>query len=87
MHGLTRQLPEPEYVLCFCKSYWRHPVRFEDLGLIVKFGSNFSTTEAVSLWAIRKFFHDLVPVPKVYGWRVFEPEGQPREVFIYMQLM
>ncbi|KAF2793231.1 hypothetical protein K505DRAFT_385865 [Melanomma pulvis-pyrius CBS 109.77] len=63
------------------------PVRFEDLGLVVKFGSHISITEAINLWAIRRVFQDVIPVPEVYGCRVLEQEGKIREVFIYMQLV
>jgi hypothetical protein len=62
-------------------------VKFEDLGLIVKFGLHISTTEVINLWAIRRVFQDVIPVPEVYGWRVIEQEGKSSEVFIYMQLV
>ncbi|KAF1847163.1 phosphotransferase family protein [Cucurbitaria berberidis CBS 394.84] len=87
-HGRTRQFPTPEYVRSFFRpTQLLRPVRFEDLGLIVKFGPDISMTEAINLWVIRKVFQHLVPVPEVYGWRVLEREGKPREVFIYMQLV
>lgn len=62
-------------------------MRFEDLGLIVKFGLHVSVTEAINLWAIRRVFQNVILVPEVYGWRVLEQEGKSREVFIYMQLV
>lgn len=87
-HGRTQQFPKPEDLRSLFKPYeLPRPVRFEELGLIVKFGSHVSITEAINLWAIRRIFQDAIPVPKVYGWRVFEPEGQTRKVFIYMQLV
>ena len=87
-HGRTRQFPTPEHVRSFHKPHQSNcPVRFEDLGLIVKYGPEISTMEAINLWAIRRVFQDLVPIPEVYGWRVLEQEGEIREVFIYMQLV
>ncbi|KAF2134432.1 phosphotransferase enzyme family protein [Dothidotthia symphoricarpi CBS 119687] len=84
----TRALPSPEYVRSFSIPGQRlRPVVFEDLALIVKHGPNVSTSEAISLWAMRKVFHDQVPVPEVYGWRVVGGEGKIPEVFIYMQLI
>jgi hypothetical protein len=87
-HGRTRQFPTPEHLRSLFKPHQLpHPVRFEDLGLIVKFGSHVSITEAINLWVIRRVFQDAIPVPEVYGWRVLEQEGKIREVFIYMQLV
>ncbi|KAH7393969.1 phosphotransferase family protein [Phaeosphaeria sp. MPI-PUGE-AT-0046c] len=60
--------------------------KFEDLGLIVKYGSHVSTTEAINLWVIRRVFQDMLPVPEVFGWRILEQNGNT-EVFIYMQLI
>jgi hypothetical protein len=86
-HGRTREFPTPEHVRSFSMPPRRpHVVRFEDLGLIVKFGRDVSTLEAVNAWAIRRVFQDSVPIPEVYGWRVVE-HGEICEVFIYMQLV
>ncbi|KAH7092035.1 phosphotransferase enzyme family protein [Paraphoma chrysanthemicola] len=86
-HGRTQQFPAPEHLRTLFKPHQLpKPVRFEDLGLIVKFGRHVSTTEAINLWAIRRVFRDIIPVPEVYGWRVFERDGMT-EVFIYMQLI
>lgn len=57
-------------------------MRFEEFGLIVKFGPHVTVEEALCLLAIRSMFHDDVPVPEVYGWRV---DGL--EVFIYIELI
>lgn len=84
-HGRTRQFPTPEDVKSFSDRFL--PVKFEDLGLIVKYGPDIHISEAINLWTIRQVFQDLVPVPEVYGWRVLEREGKRREVYIYMQLM
>jgi hypothetical protein len=87
-HGRTRQFPKPTYLRSLYEPYqYPRPVKFEDLGLIVKFGPNITVSEAINLWAIRRVFHDLVPVPEVYGWRILEQEGKSPEVFIYMQLI
>ncbi|KAH6615204.1 hypothetical protein C7974DRAFT_403479 [Boeremia exigua] len=86
-HGQTRDFPKPEHLRSLCKPHQLpYPVKFEDLGLVVKFGLHVSTTEAVNLWAIRRAFQDMLPVPEVYGWRVIEQDGKS-EVFIYMQLI
>lgn len=86
-HGRTRPFPPPEDLRALFKPYQLpHPVRFEDLGLIVKFGSHISTTEAINLWAMRRVFQDIIPVPEVYGWRVLEQNGKTI-VFIYMELI
>ena len=57
-------------------------MKFEELGLIVKFGPHVTVEEALCTWAIRKVLRYEVPVPEVYGWRV---DGS--EVFIYMELI
>lgn len=59
------------------------PVIFNDLNLLVKLGPNVKTSEAQCLWMIKRVFHDQVPVPEVFGWRVDE-RGY---VFIYMELI
>ena len=58
------------------------PARFEEFGLIVKFGPHVKVEEALCLWAIRRALRDDVPVPEVYGWR-----RDGKEVFIYMELI
>lgn len=57
-------------------------VRFEDLKLVVKYGSEITIAEALCLWAIRRLLPDQVPLPEVYGW--CEDGG---EFFIYMELI
>lgn len=87
-HGRTRHFPTPEHLRSLVKPFEPHtPVKFEDLDLIVKFGSHVSVTEAINLWAIRRIFQDMIPVPEVYGWRFLKREGKTCEVFIYMQLV
>lgn len=87
-HGQSHQLPTPERVRAIGESQRvATVVRFEELGIVVKSGSHIHVTEAINLWAVRKFCGDSVPVPEVYAWRVLEREDQSNEVFIYMQLM
>jgi hypothetical protein len=87
-HGAKRKLPSPAEVRersTFFESrelYDPAPVKFEHLNLIVKFGPRISTSEALCLWAVRKFLQNEVPVPELYGW---DTDGQ--HVFIYMQLI
>ena len=57
-------------------------MRFEEFGLIVKFGPHVTIEEALCLWAIRRLLHPDVPLPEVYGWRV-----DWRKVFVYMELV
>ncbi|ATY66737.1 serine threonine-kinase Sgk2 [Cordyceps militaris] len=47
----------------------RPPVRFEELGLLVKFGSEpvVSVAEGQCLWALQHALPS-VPVPEIYGW-------------------
>lgn len=82
----NRSLPTPAEVRALSKAHHTHPkpppVKFEELGLLVKFGSRVTAAEAQCLWMIRKEFQDEVPVPDVYGWRI---DGN--ETFIYMELI
>jgi hypothetical protein len=61
-----------------------HPVIFEHLGLLVKWGRYVTIAEAQCLHIIKKTLGDAVPVPEVYGWKVNYCEDRS-EVFIYMQ--
>ena len=58
------------------------PVKFHDLGLLVKFGPNVTVEEGMCLWGLRKLLHPGVPVPEVYGWRI---DGG--DTFIYIELI
>jgi len=78
-------LPSPAIVRATQKA--RHlstsmTVRFEDLKLVVKYGSQITIAEALCLWAIRRVLPNQVPVPEVYSW--CEDGG---EFFIYMELI
>ena len=86
IHGATHQLPTPAEVRALAgpgqKRPRPRPVRFEMLGLLVKFGSHVTVYEAQCLIVIKKLFGDSIPVPEVFGWRVHDGV-----VFIYMQLI
>jgi hypothetical protein len=58
------------------------PVRFEDLGLLVKYGSEITIAEAQCLWYFNRFMKDQVPTPELFGWCVDDDQ-----TFIYMQLV
>lgn len=85
--GAERQLPTPTQVRALSKDIGTRaqptPVKYEELGLLVKFGPHVTTVEALNLWTIKKVFGDDVPVPEVFGWRV-DKEGY---TFIYMELI
>jgi hypothetical protein len=84
-HGSQLNLPTPEEVrgLSPVGLAQPPPVKFEQLGLVVKFGPRVTIAEAQCLWIIRHTLRDNVPVPEVYGWRV---DGRG-EVFVYMELI
>ncbi|OGM48029.1 phosphotransferase enzyme family protein [Aspergillus bombycis] len=83
----NRHLPTPAEVRAISKdaykSYKVTPVVFENVNLIVKFGTDVTIVEAVNLWMIKKAFQNEVPVPELFGWRV-DDEGY---VFMYMELI
>jgi hypothetical protein len=58
------------------------PVSFTEQGLIVKYGTEITIAEGQCLLYIRKELRNVVPVPKLFGWR--HDIGQ---VFLYMELM
>lgn len=58
------------------------PVKFPSLGLIVKYGSDPTVTEAETQHMVYRQLKGKVPVPEVFGWT--EDGGQ---VFIYMSLI
>ncbi|KAI5787785.1 kinase-like domain-containing protein [Pyronema domesticum] len=60
-------------------------VRYTQLNLVVKFGSEVTIAEGQCLWALRKLLSNgpyCVPVPEIYGWRT---DGD--QVFIYQELV
>ncbi|KAI1472386.1 kinase-like domain-containing protein [Daldinia caldariorum] len=58
------------------------PIPFEELGLVVKYGSAITIAEAQCLWYFNKYMKDEVPTPELYGW--CHDNG---ETFIYMELV
>lgn len=64
------------------KSQRPPPIRFEDLQLIVKYGSAITVAEAQYLWYFNRHMKDKVPTPELFGWRC-----DKGETFIYMQLI
>lgn len=58
------------------------PVRFPDLGILVKWGSDVTITEGQCLWFLHRNLSNKVPVPRIFGWTW--DEGQ---TFLYMELV
>ncbi|KAI0853605.1 kinase-like domain-containing protein [Daldinia vernicosa] len=58
------------------------PILFEELGLVVKYGSAITIAEAQCLWYFNKYMKDAVPTPELYGW--CHDDG---ETFIYMEFV
>lgn len=82
-----RELPSPSEVIARSDVKIRPhpqpaPVKFDNLGLLVKFGPHVYVEEALCLRFIHKDLSGKVPVPEVYGWRV-----EKGKVFIYMELI
>jgi len=88
-HGAS--LPSPSDVLAegavqhprYVNDFERPPVRFRDLGLLVKYGwpPKVTIAEGQCLWALRRNM-PRVPVPEIFGW--VEHEGC---VFLFMELV
>ncbi|KAH8433372.1 uncharacterized protein LDX57_011006 [Aspergillus melleus] len=81
-----RRLPTPSEIRALSKndkSAQPKPIFIEDLNLVVKFGPFVTAVEALNLWMVRHIFHDKVPVPDVFGWRI-DDRGSG---FIYMELI
>ncbi|CAJ2510209.1 Uu.00g061090.m01.CDS01 [Anthostomella pinea] len=58
------------------------PIPFEELGLVVKYGSEITIAEAQCLWYFARYMKDAVPTPELFGW--CQDDG---ETFIYMELV
>ena len=58
------------------------PVFYQDLNLLVKYGSEITLAEGQCLWFIRRYLSRDVPVPEIYGWR---RDGD--QTFLYMELI
>ncbi|KAI1267651.1 kinase-like domain-containing protein [Xylariaceae sp. FL1019] len=57
-------------------------IPFEDLGLVVKYGSVITIAEGQCLWYFNKYMKETVPTPEVFGW--CQDGG---ETFIFMELI
>ncbi|OJD12002.1 hypothetical protein AJ78_07334 [Emergomyces pasteurianus Ep9510] len=70
-----KSLPSPEEVIALSSEFNTNPrsapIKFEDLGLLVKFGHYVAVEEALCLRALREspLLTKKVPVPEVYGWK------------------
>ncbi|EXJ81056.1 hypothetical protein A1O3_07344 [Capronia epimyces CBS 606.96] len=53
-----------------------------EMQLVIKFGQHVTIDEAVTMWVVRKYLGHQVPVPKLFGWRVYQGT-----VYIYMELI
>ena len=53
-----------------------------EMQLVIKFGPRVTIDEAVTMWVVRKYLGHQVPVPELFGWRVYQDT-----VFIYMELI
>ncbi|KAF2210189.1 hypothetical protein CERZMDRAFT_113422 [Cercospora zeae-maydis SCOH1-5] len=71
------ELPTPEQVRSKAehdghdtsKTFRPEPVRFPELGLIVKWGEDITIAEGQCLWVLRQHLREEVPVPTIHGWR------------------
>lgn len=87
-HSTT--LPSPEQVraraerdgIDTTRSFRPDPVKFPELGLIVKWGQDVTIAEGQCIWFIRKHLQQSVPVPKIFGWK---QDGD--ETFLYLELV
>ncbi|OAT11194.1 phosphotransferase enzyme family protein [Blastomyces gilchristii SLH14081] len=81
-----KSLPTAAEVGSLSEQFNKHPrpapVKFEHLNLLVKFGPSVAVEEALTLRMLRMSFAEKIPVPEVYGWRVYQ-----NSVFIYMELI
>ncbi|KAI1978196.1 hypothetical protein LOZ53_005640 [Ophidiomyces ophidiicola] len=83
-----KSLPSPQEVIALSSEFTTNPrpapIKFEELGLLVKFGHHVAVDEALCLRALRQspLLAKKIPVPEVYGWRV-----HPDTVLIYMELI
>ncbi|KAK4502160.1 hypothetical protein PRZ48_005584 [Zasmidium cellare] len=84
------ELPSPEQVLSRAtregidttRTFRPDPVRFQELGIIVKWGEDVTVAEGQCVWFLRKHFKGQVPVPAIHGWR--QHNGV---TFLYLQLV
>ena len=74
----NRKLPSPQSLNAPREGI----ITVSDMQLVVKFGPRVTVDEAVTMWAVRKFLGHQVPVPELFGWRIYRDT-----VFIYMELI
>ena len=58
------------------------PVCFPDEALLVKWGSDVTIAEGQCLWFLKENLPDLVPVPRIYGWR-----QEANHTYLYMEMI
>lgn len=63
-------------------AYRPDPIRFDELGVIVKWGQDVTIAEGQCLWLLRKHLSESVPVPEIYGWA---RDGD--QTFLYLELV
>ena len=73
-----RKLPNPPLVDTSVTGV----VTVSELQLLIKYGSDVTVDEAVTMCAIRQRLGHQVPIPELFGWRV---DGDT--IFMYMELM
>jgi hypothetical protein len=82
-HHSLEQLPSPQHVMERVPGHRYGAVRFEDLGLLVKFSPELRFEEAQTMRAIKSAFpQGEIPVPEVFAWRSHQIYR-----FIYMELI
>jgi hypothetical protein len=90
-HGASAKLPSPAEVRNIAAAQMHpralirtrpKPISFPNLGLMVKFGTEVTTSEARSLLIVRNLLSSAVLVPDVFSWCI--DDGQ---AFIYMELI
>ncbi|KAI1771437.1 kinase-like domain-containing protein [Hypoxylon cercidicola] len=64
------------------RSHRPPPILYEELGLVVKYGSVITIAEAQCLWYFNQHMKDAVPTPELFGW--CQDDG---ETFIYMEFV
>ena len=76
-----RSLPSPSSVIpSETGSLSRGLVTLPELQLVIKYGSNVTIDEAMTMQKIGERFGPRVPVPEVFGWRVYQDK-----LLIYME--
>jgi hypothetical protein len=84
------QLPSPAQVraraveqgIDITRSFRPDPVRYPELGLIVKWGEDVTIAEGQCIWYMSHHRTGSVPVPRIFGWK---RDGQ--QTFLYLELV